>query len=69
MTNDQYIKDLENFITDELLPAYIENCSRLGKNPNQSYIVKKLLKIMKTKEQVPALFKPKMVVIAKKKSN
>ena len=59
MNNSQYIQDLENFISDELLPAYIESKTRNGMNPNQSYIIKKLLCIMKDKKPVPALFKVK----------
>jgi hypothetical protein len=56
--NTTYTDDLENFIMDELLPAYIESKTRNGENPNQSYIVKKLLKIMRERRQVPAIFKP-----------
>ena len=58
MYNRQYIEDLENFITDELIPAYIESKVRNGQNPNQSYIIKKLLDIMKSKKQIPALLRP-----------
>lgn len=57
MNNDLYIKELEDFITDELLPAYIESKVRNGMNPNQSYIIQKLLGIMKSKKQIPALLR------------
>lgn len=57
LNNAQYTQELENFISDELLPAYIENCARLGRNPNQSYIIKKLLGIMQEKKPVPAIMR------------
>lgn len=57
MNKDQYIEELHNFITDELLPAYIESCVRNNRNPNQSHIIKKLLSIMKTRKPIPAIFK------------
>lgn len=60
MNNVQYIKELEDFITDEMLPAYIESYSRRGLNPNQNAIIKKLLVIMTTKKEVPALLRPKV---------
>lgn len=65
--NTQYIKDLENFIMEELLPAYIESYSRRGLDANQSYIIKKLLAIMKTKKEVPALLRIKFHSVATKK--
>ena len=61
INNSEYIQDLENFITDELLPAYIHSKTQNGMNPNQSYIIKKLLTIMKSKHEVPALFKSNLV--------
>ena len=60
MYNREYIKELENFITDELLRAYIESKVRNGMNPNQSYIIKRLLVIMTEKKPIPALLKKKL---------
>ena len=57
-TNCKYIQELEDLISDELLPAFIENQRRRGLNPNASPIIKKLLKIMKSKRDVPMLFQP-----------
>ena len=61
--NTQYIKELEAFITDELLPAYIESKVRNKQDPNSSYIIKKLLDIMKSKREIPALLRAKEKLI------
>ena len=56
---EEYIRALEDLITDKLLPAYIESCRRRGIDPNQNSIIKELLFIMKKKKEMPALLKPK----------
>ncbi len=55
--NVEYIRELENLITDQLLPAYVESCRRRGVDPNQNEIIKDLLRIMKKKQEVPALLR------------
>lgn len=65
MDNRQYIKQLEDLITDELLPAYIESQRRRGLNPNASPIISKLISIMKLKREVPIL----LTDMGKKKSS
>jgi hypothetical protein len=55
MDKSKYIKALEDFICDELLPAYIENARRRGIDPNQSEMVKKLINLMRKKREIPVL--------------
>ena len=55
MSNREYVKQLEDLISDELLPAYVESQRRRGLNPNASPIISKLLKIMKSKREIPVL--------------
>jgi hypothetical protein len=55
MSNAKYIKELEDLITEELLPAYIESQRRRGLNPNASPIITKLINIMKLKREIPIL--------------
>lgn len=53
--NKEYINSLEALIMDELLPAYLEACRLRGVDPNSKLIIKKLLKIMRSKEEIPAI--------------
>lgn len=55
--NREYVQELEDLITDQLLPAYIESCRRRGVDPNQNTIIKDLLRIMKKKREIPALLR------------
>ena len=55
MNNREYIQQLEDLITEELLPAYIESQRRRGLNPNVSPIITKLINIMKLKREIPIL--------------
>ena len=54
-TNRRYIEELENLISNELLPAYVESQRRRGLNPNASPIISKLLVLMKQKKDIPYL--------------
>jgi len=62
MNSTQYTDELEEFIVAEMLPAYIESKVRNGMDPNQSYVVGKLLAILKTKPQKAALMRKKFAL-------
>lgn len=51
----EYIKELEDLISDKLLPAYIENCRTKGTDPRISTILSKLLAAQKLKKEVPMI--------------
>lgn len=52
---NKYIKELEDIISDLLLPGYIENCRSKGLTPNTSKILVRLTQAQKLKKELPML--------------
>ncbi len=55
----QYVKQLEDLIMDKLLPGYIENCRNSGIDPKTNQIISDLMKIRRSKREIPYLLKNK----------
>ena len=53
----EYINELEDIISDILLPAYIENCRSKGIKPKTSEILNRLTQAQKLKKEVAALLR------------
>jgi hypothetical protein len=56
MTNN-YIKELEDLIGDELLPMYLVGCRAVGKPARTTEILKKLLVLKKLDKPIAALLR------------
>lgn len=54
-----YVRELETLIIDTLLPVYANYQARMGVSDRYAGINPELLKLIKAKKQIPALFKPK----------
>lgn len=54
-----YVRELETLIIDTLLPVYANYQARMGVPDRYAGINPELLKLIKAKKQIPALFKPK----------
>jgi hypothetical protein len=52
-----YIKELEDIISDVLLPGYIENCRSKGVPPKTPKILSRLTKARKLLKEVPMLLR------------
>lgn len=52
-----YISELEDIISDILLPAYIENCRTRGTKPKTSEILNRLTQAQKLKREIPMLLR------------
>lgn len=53
-----YVSELETLIIDTLLPVYANYQTRMGVQDRYAGINPELLKLIKAKKQIPALFKP-----------
>lgn len=56
--NDDYVQHLEEVIITKLLPAYIQNCERLGIMPDLTALPNSIIRRSKLKENLPLLLKP-----------
>jgi hypothetical protein len=52
-----YIKELEDIISDVLLPGYIENCRSKGIPPKTNKILTRLTQARKLLKEVPMLLR------------
>ena len=56
--NDDYLQQLETVIITKLLPAYLQNCERLGIVPDLNDLPNSIIRRSKLKDNLPLLLKP-----------
>ena len=55
--NQEYVKQLEDTIMDDILPMYLVGCRSVGIDPRMNKVLERLVVARALKEEVPALLR------------